>query len=96
MSLRIIVTPKGEETFNLISTQLLERWGEEYVIRFQAKVEKSIQGILISPNIYPVAEEHTGLRKCVLHKTCSMFYKVDNDVILIAYFWDNRQDPIFT
>jgi hypothetical protein len=94
MSLKIIATPWAEETYTLLTAQLRQRWGDEFVNKFEAKIEKRIGAIMTSPHIYPVAEENMGLRKCVLHKNCSMLYKVDDEVILIVCFWDNRQDPI--
>lgn len=94
MSLRVITTPWAEETYSLLAEQLRQRWGENFVSKFEAKIEKCLKVILMSPYIYPIAEENTELRKCLLHKNCSMLYKVDNDVILIVCFWDNRQDPL--
>jgi hypothetical protein len=94
MSYRIIATPWAEQTYTLLTDQLRQRWGDDFVIKFQTKIEKCVSAILMSPYIYPIAEENMELRKCVLHKNCSMLYKVDDDVILIVCFWDNRQDPI--
>lgn len=51
--------------------------------------------ITATPYIYPVADENTGVRKCILHKNFSMFYKVYDVTILIICFWDNRQEPMF-
>ncbi len=42
----------------------------------------------------PKAEENTEVRKCILHKNCSMLYKVYDEIIVIICFWDNRQDPL--
>jgi plasmid stabilization system protein ParE len=95
MSFSIKFTPQAQETYDAVVSQLNQRWGEDFVIKFENKVSKSISSILLSPYMYPVADENTGMRKCVLHKNCSMFYNIYNNNILIAWFWDNRQEPIF-
>jgi len=94
MSVRVIATPWAEETFTLLTNQLRQRWGDGFVTKFETKVEKCIRTIVMSPYIYPVIEENMELRKCVLHKNCSMLYRIVEEGVLIVCFWDNRQDPI--
>lgn len=96
MSFTIKFTSEAEETYNSLISQLRQRWGERFVIKFEDKVSDTLEMILTSPYLFPVAYEQTGIRKCVLHKNCSMFYKVFNDTIVIAWFWDNRQKPLLT
>lgn len=40
-------------------------------------------------------QETTEIRKCIIHKDCSMFYRIYDTQIIIIFFWDNRQDPMF-
>ncbi|MES2810537.1 MAG: type II toxin-antitoxin system RelE/ParE family toxin [Bacteroidota bacterium] len=87
-------TPEAEETYLAIKLQLKARWGEKVVDNFENKVSNVFDLISSDPEIYPQDKVFTALRKCVLHKNCSMFYKRNVDHILITYFWDNRQDPI--
>jgi len=70
--------------------------GDRFVIKFKAKVSKALITISNSPFLYPVAEETTGIRKCILHKNCSMIYHVKEDVVEIICFWDNRQNPLIS
>jgi plasmid stabilization system protein ParE len=94
MNFGIRFTLEAEETFDALCQQLRERWGERFVTKFETKVSKVFDKISLTPYIYPVADENTDLRKCILHKNCSMLYKVYDDTIVIICFWDNRQDPI--
>jgi len=95
MSFKVKFTPKAEETYDSLVTQLRERWGDKFVIKFENKVSKAIELISKSPFTCTVTEENLEIRRCVLHKNCSMLYKVYDDEILIICFWDNRQDPLF-
>jgi hypothetical protein len=94
MSFEIRFTFEAEETYKAVVAQLLERWGNKFVIKFQTKIYKSLENISKSPYIYPIAEENTGIRKCILHKNCSLLYKIFDDRVEIICFWDNRQDPL--
>jgi plasmid stabilization system protein ParE len=98
MSFEIRFIPTAEKTYKTLVNQLQQRWGDRFVTKLDNKIEQSLNIISASPYIYQVADESTGTRKCVLHKNCSMFYKVYEDarIIQIVWFWDNRQDPIFT
>jgi len=94
MSFELIFTPEAEETFDAVITQLQQRWGEKFVDKFEKRVSDCLDTIANTPFIYPVTEENQGIRKCILHKTCSMLYKVDEHKIIIICFWDNRQEPL--
>jgi len=93
MSFELKFTPEAEETYDAVISQLRQRWGELFVIKFETKVLKCLEMITATPYLYPVVEENNELRKCFLHKNCSMLYKINVNVILIICFWDNRQEP---
>jgi plasmid stabilization system protein ParE len=94
MSFEIKFSSKAETTFNNIIIQLEQRWGGKFVNKFKDKVSKSLDLIADTPLIYSVAPENPALRKCILHKNCSLLYRIHNDEIEIVYFWDNRQEPL--
>jgi hypothetical protein len=96
MSYLIKFIPEAEETFNELVIQLRQRWGDRFVLKFENRVLKCLETISQTPYIYPLAEDMLEIRKCLLHKNCSMLYTIGNDVIFIVCFWDNRQDPIIT
>jgi plasmid stabilization system protein ParE len=94
MTFEIKFTPEAEETYHALADQIRQRWGDHFVMKLEAKILKNLNTIATTPYIYPIAEESTEVRKCVLHKNCSMLYKVYDETILIVCFWDNRQDPL--
>ena len=94
MSFEIKFTPEAEETYDAVVAQLRQRWGDRFVINFETRVIKSLHTIIKTPYLYPVADGHTEVRKCVLHKNCSLLYKIYDNTILVVCFWDNRQEPL--
>ncbi len=95
MNFEIRFTPEAKETYYSVIEQLRQRWGDNFVKKFENTVVKSVNTIAISPFLYPVLNEKTGMRRCVLHKNCSMFYSIYENCIMIGYFWDNRQEPLW-
>ncbi len=87
-------SPRAEYTFDAIANQLEARLGNKTVESFKHKVNKALYIIAETPFIYPIAEENEEMRKCVLHKNCSMYYWVYENTVEILYFWDNRQEPL--
>lgn len=85
----IIFTSEAEDTYESVVTQLSERWREKFVLKVENRLEKALETLAHSLFMYPVVVEATQIRKCILHKNCSLLYKV------IICFWDNRQEPIF-
>jgi len=94
MNLSVRFSIRAGETYDAVIAQLNARWGEKFVNRFEQKVARAIGLISTSPTLYPLADFGIEVRRCVLHKNCSMFYRVHQAHITVLYFWDNRQDPI--
>lgn len=96
MNYVIQFTPEAENTFDSLTKQLLARWGIEYVYSFEDQIVKALDILAETPLLYPVIAESTQIRKCILHKNCSLLYKVIDSTVLVICFWDNRQEPLFT
>lgn len=94
MSFEIKFSPIAEETFDAVVAQLRQRWGDKFVVRFEDRLLKSLHTISITPDIFPVVNDKTAVRRCLLHKNCSLLYKINAEEILIICFWDNRQEPL--
>ena len=45
-------TPEAEDTYDSLSSQLMERWGERYVLRFEARVSKALETLSKTPLLY--------------------------------------------
>jgi len=95
MTYEVIFTPESEETFDLISEQLLENWGLKTVIKFQSLTSLFVEKISKDPFIFQVIEQNSNIRRCNIHANCSILYHINENKVEVICFWDNRQDPIF-
>jgi len=89
------ITWSDEALYNLsqVITYLEDNWTEKEIRKFAQKLEKSLHLISIFPEIYPSTSKRKKVRRCVLTKQVSLYYKVIKKEIFLVTLFDNRQDP---
>jgi plasmid stabilization system protein ParE len=96
MHFNVIFSDEANDTFESIGQQLQAKWGEKEVNEFRKRAYKVVDIISKFPMIFQAVHKTENVRKAFIHKNCSMFYVVGNTYIEVLFFWDNRQDPIFS
>ncbi len=89
----IIWSPLSEKDFALILDYLDKNWGQEVSINFINLTENSIELISINPRQFPFFHRRKKIRKCVLTKHNTLFYRDGKTNIEILRIYDTRQDP---
>lgn len=72
---------------------LEEEWSTKVKHDFVRKLDKSLKQIQKLPDSYPESEKIRGLRKCVLSKQTTVFYRYSKTSIDVVTLFDNRQNP---
>jgi len=72
---------------------LEEEWSTKVKHEFVLKLDKSLKQIQKLPDSFPESEKIRGLRKCVVTKHTTVFYKYSEITIDIITIFDNRQNP---
>ena len=75
-----------------ILNYLEKKWSNSEISNFKTLLSKNLELITKFPLIFPESEIVSGLRRAVLNKQVSIFYKILDEAIYIAYLFDNRQD----
>ena len=73
---------------------LLEKWGMQTVKKLDVKIEQSLSLIAQQPEMYPAAGQKTSIRRCVISKQTSLYYRVKKYNIELLAFFDTRQHPL--
>ena len=71
---------------------LLINYGVNEAQEFIDEVNEVLCAISEMPELFPMSD-YRDIRKCVVRKQISIFYKVGINRIEIVRFWDNRQEP---
>ncbi|KAF5051589.1 hypothetical protein DSECCO2_417480 [anaerobic digester metagenome] len=72
---------------------LENEWSTKVKHNFILKLDKSLKQIQKLPDSFPESEKIKGLRKCVVTKQTTVFYRYSETSIDVITIFDNRQNP---
>ena len=68
-------------------------WTNREIKKFAQLLEKQLKRIKENPLLFAESEKSNGLRRSVLSKQTTIYYRVNNNEIRIISLFDNRQNP---
>ena len=93
MAKNIIWSPAAESDLKSVLSYLDEKWSVLVVNQFINKVDSFVSLIAEEPKLFPIINKKHNVRKCVLTKQNTLFYRENKDSIDIIRLFDTRQDP---
>jgi len=93
MNKLIIWSPLSETDLEVILEYLAEDWNGEVAIRFLDKIEHLLEQISINPEQFPMVNTKRKVRKCVITRHNTLFYKENKEYVEVLRIFDTRQDP---
>jgi plasmid stabilization system protein ParE len=93
MPKQIIWAPLAESDFAAILEYLDKNWDSKVAANFIELTEAAIDQISVNPKQYPIIFKKKQIRKCVLTKHNSLFYRDSRSQVEILRIYDTRQDP---
>ena len=91
MEKKIKFSLEAKKNTNQIISYLTKEWSESTADKFILNLENKLKFINLFPNLYPPYEEFPNIRKCVLTKHISLYYKINNKDIEVLTLFDTRQ-----
>ncbi len=92
MALKIKWSKRAEKSFDKIVDYLEDEWSEANAKKFVRKTNKLLGQIAENPEMCPSVEGKEEVRKGLVTKQSSVFYKIMDNFIKLITFWDNRRD----
>ena len=89
----ILWSPLAEKDLGNILGYLSKNGSQRVIIRFLDKIDIATKQIAKVPNQYPIINRNLHVRKCVLTKQNTLFYREVEKRIEILRIFDTRQDP---
>jgi plasmid stabilization system protein ParE len=93
MHKQVIWSPLAERDFANILDYLNENWDGNVASHFLDLTEDIIGEISINPRQFPIIFKKEKIRKCVLTRHNTMFYRDNKSHVDILRIYDTRQDP---
>jgi len=95
MSLAIIFTDDAIDILISIVNFIEAGWGVKHGEKFLTRTYKILDLISKDPYMYKASSIKEDIRIGIISRQTSFFYKIQENEIIILFFWDNRQQPIF-
>jgi plasmid stabilization system protein ParE len=93
MAKAIIWNRLASNKFNSIIAYLEQEWGENVTRNFVINTYKIIELIAKYPEIGTLENKEKQIRGFVITKHNTLFYRVEEDKIILLTFFDTRQSP---
>jgi len=93
LSRKVIISKTAEKKLDKLFVYLIEKWSVTVKKEFVEKLDSSIEIIQNQPEIFPKSKKGKGLRKCLITKQTTLYYRYNSERINIVTIFDTRQNP---
>jgi plasmid stabilization system protein ParE len=93
MKRKVRISRRAAGKLEDLLTFLEKEWSQKVKNDFIIKLDKTLRNIDRFPESFPESQTQKGLRKCVITRQTSMYYKFSAKTIDIIALFDNRQNP---
>jgi plasmid stabilization system protein ParE len=89
----IIWNRRASNNFNAIIEYLQGEWGERVTRNFVTRTYQIIELLAANPEMGSVEHFEKQIRGIVITKHNTLFYRIEEEKLILLNFFDNRQDP---
>ena len=93
MDYRLRWSEESLQNLDDIIDDIYGKWSEREVQKFKKKLVHLLDLIVSNPLLFPASIQNPDLRKAVLSKQSTVFYKIEKDVVYVSYIHINKRDP---
>ncbi len=93
MKRKVIISKTSEKKLKKLFEYLAEKWSEKIKIEFIQKLDHNIEIIRNQPEIFPESKKGKKLRRCVITKQTTLYYRFNSKRINVVTIFDTRQNP---
>jgi len=72
---------------------LESKFSEKDVKKFVQKFDKQIRLIKSNPEIFSITPKSKTIRRTIVARLTSIYYRIDGDIIYLVSIYDNRKNP---
>ena len=93
--MHVIWSARAKNTFLNVLDYLHANWTKKEIIQFNQRIQITLTTIQKNPGIFPASIKNQKIRKAIVDKNNSFYYKIDyyRQEIHLLTFFDCRQDP---
>lgn len=93
MTRTIIWSPRSKRDYIKLIDYLIEEWGEKSSDNFKSRLREVLNLISENPSLYQASKKKSNVRRCVVSKHISLYYRAKEREIELITLFDTRQHP---
>ncbi len=78
---------------NEVYDYLKAHWTEKELRKLSREIEKTLAIISKNPELFPLINPDENIRRAVVTKHNTIYYKKSDEIIVILSFFSNKRDP---
>lgn len=90
---KVVISKTAEKKLDHLFDYLIRNWSITVKNEFVEKLDSAIEIIKNQPEIFPESKKGKGLRKCVITKQTTLYYRYNSEQINVVSIFDTRQNP---
>lgn len=90
---KVVISKTTQKKLDSLFSYLVEEWSIKVKNEFIEKLDYSIELIRNQPEMFPESKQGKKLRKCVVTKQTTLFYRFTSRKINVVTIFDTRQNP---
>lgn len=91
--MKIHWSPRALNEYLAVLDYLQKEWGDNVVQSFSKRVSDILNLIVTNPSVFIASQKKKDIRRCVLRRHISLYYRIKNQEIELVAFIDNRTHP---
>ena len=91
--MKVTISERAEQNLDNIARYLETEWSVRVRDKFLEVLKKKIDQISRTPHMYEASSKKKTVRRCVLSKQTSLYYRAKKEEIEIVTIQDTRQNP---
>ncbi|HTK22465.1 MAG TPA: type II toxin-antitoxin system RelE/ParE family toxin [Mucilaginibacter sp.] len=93
MAKTIVWNHRASDSFDIIIEYLQNEWGDRVTKNFVNRTYQIIEFLSEYPEMGTLENSEKQIRGFVITKHNTLFYRIEDDNIVLLFFFDNRQHP---
>ena len=90
---KILWSKRAYNSLSNVISFLEDNWTEKEIKKFSQKLDHCINIIEKNPETFPLSDYKPGLRKVVVTRQNTLYYKIDGNIVTLVNIFDTRQNP---
>lgn len=92
MAYKLRWSEESVRNLDAIIKDIRRKWTEKEVNTFKVKLSQQLNLIIQNPLMFPASPQFPRLRKAILSKQTTVFYKIHDKTVTLAYIHLNKKD----